>query len=121
MGGAGWAAGDGGGADGDGDAGGADGDAGGVGEGTADGDGDELDEGEGEGDPDGLADGEADGVVVGEAAGGVALQPPARKMYCVFCPLQPRVIPAGCEYQSCMLAGSALTKRFITVFPTCSP
>jgi hypothetical protein len=78
--------------------------------------------GDAEGDADGLADGDADGEAeaVGDADG-VALHPPARKMYCVLAPLQPRVMPAGCEYQSRMLPGSALMNRFIVVLPTCSP
>jgi hypothetical protein len=64
--------------------------------------------------------GEALDVAHGEAVGD-ALHPPARKMYCVFWPLQPFVMPDGCEYQLRMFAGSALTKRFITLLPTCSP
>lgn len=92
----------------------------GGGVGLGDGAGDAL--GEADGDADGEADGLEDGEALGEAdALGVALQPPARKMYCVSWPLQPRVIPEGCEYQLFMLAGSALTKRFITLLPTCSP
>ena len=107
---------------GDGDGGGGEGDAGGDvgtdegdGEGFADADGDA--DGDAEGDDEGLGDGEG----VGDAGLGVALQPPARKMYCVSFPLQPFVMPAGCEYQLCMFAGSALTKRFITLLPTISP
>jgi len=30
-------------------------------------------------------------------------------------------MPAGCEYQLCMFAGSVLTNRFITLLPTISP
>jgi len=96
----------GGGGEGDGDGGGAEGDDEGLAEGDADG------LAEGDADDDGLAEGDADGV---------ALQPPARKMYCVSAPLHPRVMPDGCEYQARMPAGRALTKRFITVLPTCSP
>jgi len=102
---------------GDGDGGGGDGVAGGgVGGGVGDGEGD----GEGLGDAEGDAedDGEGDGDAVGV---GVALQPPERKMYCVSVPLQPRTMPDGCEYQLRMFAGSALTKRFITLLPTISP
>jgi hypothetical protein len=101
---------------GEGDGGGGEGD--GDGGGGADGDGDGL------GSPEGEAEGLAEGDAVGDAVGdddGVELHPPARKMYWVFAPLQPRVIPDGCEYQSRIPAGSALTKRFITVLPTCSP
>ena len=104
---------------GDGDAGGADGEAGGVGVGSGDGDGEAVvEEADGlvEGDGDAEAEGEADAV-----GDGVALHPPARKMYCVFWPLQPRVTPAGCEYQSRMVEGRALMNRFIVVLPTCSP
>jgi hypothetical protein len=49
------------------------------------------------------------------------LQPPTRKMYCVSFPLHPFTTPDGCEYQLCMFAGRALTKRFITLLPTISP
>jgi hypothetical protein len=107
---------------GDGDGGGGEGDAGGgvgIGEGDGSGDGEGFAEAEGDGDAEG--DGLADGVAVGDAELGVALQPAARKMYCVSLPLQPRVIPDGCEYQLRMFAGSALTKRFITLLPTISP
>ena len=101
-----------------GEAGGGDGDGGGVGDGTGDAEGRGL--GEAEGDADGLAEGDAVGEA--EAVGdGVALQPPARKMYCVLAPLQPFVIPGGWEYQSRMLPGRALMKRFIVDLPTCSP
>ena len=78
-------------------------------------------EGEANGDADGDADGLGEAETFGEAELGVALQPPARKMYCVSFPLQPRVMPAGCEYQLRMFAGSALTKCFITLLPTISP
>src|SRR5258708_2905797 len=101
-----------------GDAGG--GDAGGVGVGVGEGDVSGL--GDAEGDAEELAEGDAVGEA--EAVGdedGVALQPPERKMYWVFAPLQPFVIPGGCEYQSRMLPGSALMKRFIVDLPTCSP
>jgi hypothetical protein len=104
------------GAGGDGDAGG--GDAGGVGDGMGDGEGSGL--GDSEGEAEGLAEGDAVGDA--EAVGdGVALQPPARKMYCVLAPLQPFVIPGGWEYQSRMLPGRALMKRLIVEWPTCSP
>jgi len=94
------------------------GDAGRVGVGIGDGDGTGL--ADAEGDVEGLADGDAVGDA--EAVGdGVALQPPARKMYCVLAPLQPFVTPGGCEYQSRMLPGSALMKRLMVVLPTCSP
>ena|ERR1700675_3050027 len=104
---------------GDGDAGG--GDAGGVGDGIGDGEGSAL--GDAEGDADGLAEGEAVGEAeaVGCAADGVALHPPARKMYCVLAPLHPFVMPAGCGYQSRILLGRALMKRFMVDLPTCSP
>ena len=92
------------------------GDAGGVGDEVGEADG----LGDAEGDAEGLAEGDA--VAEGEAVGeGVALQPPARKMYCVLAPLHPFVMPGGCEYQSRMLPGRALMKRFIVVLPTCSP
>jgi hypothetical protein len=97
---------------------------GGGGEGDGDGGGGADGEGDGLGSPEGEADGLAEGDAVGDAVGdadGVALQPPARKMYCVSDPLHPRVIPDGCEYQARMPAGRALTKRLITVLPTCSP
>jgi hypothetical protein len=42
-------------------------------------------------------------------------------MYCVFAPLHPLVMPDGCAYQLRMFAGRALTKRFMTLLPTCSP
>jgi hypothetical protein len=104
----------GGGEAGDGEGGG--GDAGAVGDGLGDGDATGL----------GDADGDAEGLVEGDAVGegeadGVALQPPARKMYWVLAPLQPRVMPDGWEYQSRILAGRALMKRFIVDLPTCSP
>ena len=107
-----------------GDAGGGDGgggDAGGVGDGIGDGDGAGL--GDADGDADGLAEGDAvgDGEADGDAAGGVALHPPARKMYWVLAPLQPFVTPGGWEYQSRMLPGRALMNRFIVDLPTCSP
>lgn len=88
--------------------------------GSGDGDGAGL--GEADGDADGLADGDAlgEGEAFG-AADGVALHPPARKMYCVSAPLQPLVMLGGCEYQSRMLPGRALMKRFMVVLPTCSP
>jgi hypothetical protein len=96
--------------------GGADGEGGGaVGKGEGDGEG--FADAEGDGDTDGEGEAEA----VGDTELGVALQPPARKMYCASFPLQPFVMPAGCEYQLCMFAGSALTKRFITLLPTISP
>jgi hypothetical protein len=106
----------------DGDGGGAD--AGGVGVGRGDGGGDGL--GDAEGDAEGLAEGDAEGDAEGEGeavgdADGVALQPPARKMYWVLAPLQPFVMPGGWEYQSRMLPGRALMNRFIVVLPTCSP
>ena len=87
--------------------------------GTGDGDG----EGEGFGDAEGDADGDDDGEgeAVGDAGLGVALQPPARKMYCVSLPLHPLTTPDGCEYQLCMFAGRALMNRFITLLPTISP
>ena len=108
---------------GDGDGGGGDaggGDAGEVGDGFGDGDGTGL--GDPDGDAEGLAEGDAvgEGEAVGDAVA-VALQPPARKMYCVLEPLQPFVMPAGCEYQSRMLPGRALMNRFIVDLPTCSP
>jgi len=112
-----------------GDEGGGVGDAGG-GVGLGEGEGVAADEGEGEGEDDGDADGNADGEALGLVEGealaeagalGVALQPPARKMYWVSLPLQPRVIPDGCEYQLFRFAGRPLTKRFITLLPTCSP
>jgi hypothetical protein len=110
------AAGEAGGGEGVGDAGGGLGEATGEGEGEGDGEGLGTSEGDGDG------EGEPDGDALGEAeALGVALQPPARKMYWVSWPLQPRVMPEGCEYQLCMFAGSELTKRFITLLPTCSP
>jgi hypothetical protein len=87
---------------------------GGGGVGIGEGDGEGLGDAEGDAEGDGEGDGDAVGV-------GVALQPPERKMYCVSCPLHPRVTPAGCEYQLRMFAGSALTKRFITLLPTISP
>lgn len=92
----------------------------GGGEGWAEGDGDGLARFVGEGEAEGVAEGEALGEAEGDADG-VALQPPDRKMYSVSAPLQPLVIPEGCEYQSRILVGRALTKRFITVLPTCSP
>jgi len=101
---------------GEGDAG--EGDAGRVGVGIGEGDGTELADAEGD------AEGLAEGDVVGDAEAvgdGVALQPPARKMYWVLVPLQPFVTPGGCEYQSRMLPGRALMKRLMVVFPTCSP
>jgi hypothetical protein len=106
-------------AGGDGDGGG--GDAGGVGVGTGYGDGAEL--GDADGEAEGLAVGDAvgEGEAVGDAEGGVALQPPARKMYCVWAPLQPFVMPAGWEYQSRMLPGRALMNRLMVDLPTCSP
>ena len=79
------------------------GDAAGVGLGTGDGDG--LGSPEGDGEADGLAEGDALGDALGDAHGaglgpkalddaqgeavGDALHPPARKMYCVSCPLHP--------------------------------
>jgi hypothetical protein len=100
--------------------GGADGEGGGaVGKGEGDGEG--FADAEGDGDGDGDTDGEGEAEAVGDTELGVALQPPARKMYCASFPLQPFVMPAGCEYQLCMFAGSALTKRFITLLPTISP
>jgi hypothetical protein len=106
---------------GNGDAGGAVGDGGGGAVGTGDGDGEGFGDAEGdaEGDDDGDDDGE--GEAVGDDALGVALQPPARKMYCVSLPLHPFTTPDGCEYQLCMFAGRALTNRFITLLPTISP
>ena len=107
--------------DGAGEAGGGDageGDAGRLGVGIGEGDGTGL--ADPEGDVEGLAEGDAVGDA--EAVGdGVALQPPARKMYCVSAPLQPLVTPGGCAYQSRMLLGRALMKRLMVVLPTCSP
>lgn len=107
--------GDAGGAVGEGGGGGGVGTGEGDGEGFGDADGDAEGEGEDEGDDDG------DGEAVGDAALGVALQPPIRKMYCVSFPLHPLTTPDGCEYQLCMFAGRAFTKRFITLLPTISP
>jgi hypothetical protein len=106
---------------GDGDGGGGEGDAdGGDGLGDGDGGGEGLGCAEGDGESDGLGEGESVGEALGDAVG-VALQPPAKKRYSVLAPLHPRVTPDGCEYQSCMFVGSALTKRFITLLPTSSP
>ena len=104
-------------------AGGGDGDGVGMGDGDAGG-GVGAGEGDGEGFADGEGDGEGEGEGDGEGVGdalGVELQPAARKMYSVSLPLHPRVMPAGCEYQLCMFAGSVLTNRFITLLPTISP
>lgn len=95
-----------------GDGGGALGDGDGLGEACADAEG----EGEGEGD----AVGDAEGL--GDDDGfGVALQAPCRYGSWGSVPLQPITIPEGCEYQSCMFAGRALTKRRMIVLPTLSP
>src|SRR5258708_358669 len=99
-----------------GEAGGGDGEGGGIGDGEG--------SGLAEGDAEGLAEGDAEGLAEGDAEAvgdGVALQPPARKMYCVLAPLQPLVIPDGWEYQSRMLPGRALMKRLMVDLPTCSP
>jgi hypothetical protein len=95
-----------------------DGEGGGA---DATGEGDGLADGVGNSDGDGDVEGEGDAEAVGEAELGVAVHAAARKMYCVSFPLQPRTTPDGCEYQLCMFAGRALTKRFMTLLPTISP
>src|SRR4029077_1146880 len=82
-------------------------------------------EGDGDGSVDGVLEGEAEGLPDGDALGdgedGVGgVHEPGRNGSCES-PPHPCTTPAGRAYQSRMLAGSALTKRFMIVIPTFSP
>ncbi|OLB91276.1 MAG: hypothetical protein AUI15_23095 [Actinobacteria bacterium 13_2_20CM_2_66_6] len=72
---------------------------------------------------DGEADAEAlgDALVVGDEDGvGDALQAPGRNGSC-WSPPQPILMPDGVGYQSRMVGGRLLMKRFMMVRPTFSP
>ena len=98
-----------------------DGDGAGGGGGGADGAGDGAADGDAE--VDGEADAEAlgDALVVGDEDGvGDALQAPGRNGSCGS-PPQPILMPDGVGYQSRMVGGRLLMKRFMIVRPTFSP
>ena len=82
-------------------------------------------EGDGEDEGEGSLEGDPDGEPLGEALGdadalGVLLHAPGRNGSRESLP-QPFLTPAGWRYQSRMLSGSPLMKRFMIVSPTFSP